>query len=58
VGDAKERQMAEFTVEQNDKTPLTSYFGAKIAVSHNRSDIPQQTTLPLPLPLLLLYSTS
>lgn len=30
--------MAEFTVEQNDKTPLTSYFGTKIAVSQTRSD--------------------
>lgn len=31
VGDAKQRQMQQFTLEQNNKTPLTSYFGAKIA---------------------------
>ncbi|WWC99088.1 hypothetical protein V866_005983 [Kwoniella sp. B9012] len=31
VGDAKKRQMDGFTLEQNDKTPLTSYFGTKIA---------------------------
>jgi catalase len=32
VGDAKMRQMAEYAIEQNNKTPLTTYFGTKIAV--------------------------
>nr|XP_031863123.1 uncharacterized protein CI109_001602 [Kwoniella shandongensis]KAA5530195.1 hypothetical protein CI109_001602 [Kwoniella shandongensis] len=31
AGDAKKRQMDEFTKHENEKTPLTSYFGAKIA---------------------------
>ncbi|WVQ79074.1 hypothetical protein IAT38_001168 [Cryptococcus sp. DSM 104549] len=31
AGDAKTRQMNEFTLEQNDKTPLTTYFGTKVA---------------------------
>ncbi|WWC60089.1 uncharacterized protein I303_102653 [Kwoniella dejecticola CBS 10117] len=31
VGDAKKRQMDGFTIDQNEKTPLTSYFGTKIA---------------------------
>lgn len=39
--------MGEFTIEQNDKTPLTSYFGAKIAVSQTCSEKAQRTTLPM-----------
>ncbi|OCF34653.1 catalase [Kwoniella heveanensis CBS 569] len=31
VGDAKKRQMDGFTIEQNNQTPLTTYFGTKIA---------------------------
>ena len=32
VGDAKKRQMDGFTLENNSSTPLTTYFGTKIAV--------------------------
>jgi hypothetical protein len=32
VGDAKTRQMESFTLDENSKTPLTTYFGAKISV--------------------------
>ncbi|ODN80887.1 hypothetical protein L202_03018 [Cryptococcus amylolentus CBS 6039] len=31
AGDAKYRQMQGFTQEQNNKTPLTTYFGTKVA---------------------------
>jgi len=31
AGDAKARQMAEFTKDENSSTPLTTYFGVKIA---------------------------
>lgn len=30
TGDAKYRQMAENTIEQTSKTPLTTYFGVKV----------------------------
>ena len=31
VGDAKQRQMAGYTLDENASTPLTTYWGAKIA---------------------------
>ncbi|KAL7419624.1 catalase 1 [Cryptotrichosporon argae] len=31
VGDAKTRQMKEFTLEHDNTTPLTTYFGAKVS---------------------------
>jgi catalase len=31
VGDAKTRQMEQFTQDQDNSTPLTTYWGAKIA---------------------------
>lgn len=31
AGDAKYRQMAENTIDQTNKTPLTTYFGVKVA---------------------------
>ena len=37
VGDAKLRQMKEFTQEGDSSTPLTTYFGAKIAVRNSHS---------------------
>jgi len=33
IGGAKTRQKQSFTLEHNNKTPLTSYFGVQIAVS-------------------------
>ena len=33
VGDAKLRQMNQFTLPTNNSTPLTTYFGVPIAVS-------------------------
>jgi hypothetical protein len=34
VGDAKTRQMESYTIDENSSTPLTTYFGTKISVSH------------------------
>ena len=40
VGDAKTRQMTGFTLDDNKNTPLTTYFGTKIAVSWSTSIVP------------------
>lgn len=35
TGDAKYRQMAENTIDQDDKTPYTTYFGVKVSDTDN-----------------------
>ena len=33
VGDAKQRQLKQYSVENTEKTPLTTYWGTKMDVS-------------------------